>query len=644
VRVAEDALTAARDAPGVPAYVVGEPGAGKSAAAIEIVRRGTEEGLTPLLVAPASGAADSGALAVAHVIHRLGGRLPPRGQWLPARKRAAELLHDRSDEILVVCDEPSAWSSGSRHFARRADDAADLLFGPHSTWPTVVCDQVALSEKTFTLPTARASLLRDADLWTPFGEAAASLADAGLASSLRTPLQQRLAISAVAWGADPHLASSSAYDLAAALAELLTERRHGRPLWALWQRLALSRVRLDAEALDLLGAATLTERAAATLHLALLDGAGRLHDVLRRVPESRPVDPELRGAQRLEIHERLFEHHYTRFTQLVQHDDAAASEHASEALYHAGELGDESRQNLVRIEILDELNALGHRLAVVHRDSESASAVFLRAVQTDPDDAYAQHHRAHSLDVRGTNVDEVEERYARALDLNPQDAQWHARQITFFADLARMRDARIAWARAESAIAEDRDDAQLYADLHLPVAAAMLQHGELTFAAYVLDGVPEWARDGVHADLERVLAGRLAAQDEGAFVPAPRSGEEWWKHPPQRLPVRDTEGRPLVEWMAGRVETVDEDGLHVHVARVDAEGGSIRPGLLTVASSTWQNRSLEDLPFREIRPGRFLEIGSYRAPGLPSRTAIALLPEEPVPAALRPLPPERWLR
>jgi tetratricopeptide (TPR) repeat protein len=519
-----------------------------------------------------------------------------------------------------------------------------LLFGPHSTWPTVVCDQVPLSDTTFPLPTAPGSLLRDDDFWTPLGEAAASLADAGLASALRTPLQQRLAVSAVAWGADPFLASASAYDLAIALAELLTERRHGRPLWALWQRLALSRVRLDEETLDLLGAAALSERAAATLRLAFLDGAGRLHDVLRRVPESRPVDPELRRAQRMEIHERLFEHHYTRFAQLAQHDDTAASEHASEALYHAGELGDESRQNLVRIGILDELNALGHRLAIVHQDDERASAVFLRAVQTDPDDAYAQHHRARTLDVRGTNVDEVEERYARALDLNPQDAQWHARQITFFADLARMRDARIAWARAESAIAEDRDDAQFYADLHLPVAAAMLQHGELTFAAYILDGVPDWARDGVHADLERLLAGRLAAQDEGAFVPAPRSGEDWWKHPPQRLPVRDTEGRPLVEWMAGRVETVDEDGLHVHVARVDAESGSIRPGLLTVASSTWQNRSLEDLPFFEIRPGRFLEIGSYRAPGLPSRTAISLLPEEPVPAALRPLPPERWLR
>jgi hypothetical protein len=178
--------------------------------------------------------------------------------------------------------------------------------------------------------------------------------------------------------------------------------------------------------------------------------------------------------------------------------------------------------------------------------------VFLRAVQSYDHDGYSHHGRARSLDLLGHDADEVERGYERALALEPLQPAWHAHRVSLLADLGRLDETRRAWAEAESAVLDGGERIEVYDALHAPVAATLIALGELQFAAYVLDGVPSWARDAEHRRLRTLLSGRLAAEKDGAFVPAPRSATEWWREAPQVLPQRDTDGRQLVRWAAGR--------------------------------------------------------------------------------------------
>jgi len=641
--VAADAVELARTHPGQPVAVVGPAGAGKSAAAAAIGDLAAAEDLLPVVVSPASGAPDSGALVVAGIVRRLRGVLHASGGWQQALRTAGRLLHENAERVLVVCDEPSGWSAGSGHFARHADDAVELLLGPTARWPAVVCDQAAGGHRSsLRLPAASVATLRDPSTWGELSGAAGYVADQPFATELDTPLKQRLAAAVLAWDPEGAPPPAQSAELAARLAEALAARRYGRPLWALWQRLALARVQVDDGVLARLGAQRLEPLAEATLRQVLLDGAGRLHDLLRRISDERPVDPVIQQAAKREAHELLYEHHYDRFATLAAANDPAAGEQAAEALHHAGELADQERVDVVSVELSDQLDALGTRLMDLQEDHHSAAMVFLRAVQTDANDGYAHHGRAHSLNILGRDVGEVERGYDRALALDPLQPAWHADRVSLFADLGRLDDARRAWARAESALVERGEGGDVYDSLHARVAPGLLALGELPLAEYVLEGVPGWARDAEHRRLGRVLAGRLAAEEDGAFVPAPRSGGAWWREDPQVLPARDTDGRALTQWAAGRVELVDEEGVHVHLAMV-GDDDDPDPGWTIIAPEAWERRCLDDVPAGEVRPGQFLEIGRYCSDGEDARTAILLVPVVPLQEGRhRPLSPSRW--
>jgi tetratricopeptide (TPR) repeat protein len=643
VNVAADALDRACRHPGEPVAVVGPAGAGKSGTAQAIAQLAASDAMLPIIVSPASGAADAGALIVAGVVRRLGGHLQPSRSWQQALRTASKLLHRNTERLLVICDEPNRWTIGGGYFARRADDAVDLLLGPTASWPAVVCDQTAGGYEALPLPAASITTLRDVGSWGELAKAAAYVADHLDASEFETPLKQRLAVAVVAWDPDGPPPPTQTAELAWRLAETLVARRHGRRLWTLWQRLALARIHLEDEVLGELGATNLTPLAEATLRHVLLDGAGRLHDALRRIPDERPVDPEMHKAARRDSHELLYEHHYERFRTLAAADDPTAGEHAAEALHHAGELADHERLDVVRVELSDQLNALGTRLMDLHEDHESAATVFLRAVQTNAGDGYAHHGRARSLDVLGQDPDEVEREYDRALDLEPLQPAWHAHRVSLLADLGRLEDARRAWAQAESALLNGAEHASVYEALHAYVAACLLAIGELPFATYVLEGVPDWARDVEHRRLNNVLAGRLAAEEDGAFVPAPRSGRAWWREDPQVLPRRDTDGRQLAQWAAGRVEHVDAEGVHLHLAQVGLVDDQPDPSWTVIAPDAWESRCLDGVPADQVRPGRFVEIGRYRSEAEDARTAIRLVPVTLLPEGrYRPLSPVRW--
>lgn len=626
----------------------GRPGAGKSATAARIVRDAAEYGWQPLLIHAPSQAPDAGILAVLGVAHRLGGADAAHGGWDAVCKRAAGLLHEHRDDIILVADEPSRWDAAGGMFARRANEAAQTLWGSGATWPTIICDQPA-GPGALILPDASPADLGDD--WGPLHDGAERLRGEPIAAMLKSPLSLRLAVALAAWGGQP--LTADAHQLGMQLARLLPERRHGRRLWALWQRLALSRTTVSFENLAALGSEQLSDKAVATAKVALLDGAGRLHDVLRTVPEDHANDPMLAAQQRIDAHERLYDHHYQRFQAHAQAsyandpdeaglNAAAAAEHATEALHHAGELGDGTRLDLVSVDLAEQLDALGYQLGIVRNDHEAATAIYERALLADNADAHAIHHLAFHRDALGQQPEDVAVGYARAARIRPGEPQWHARRVAFLADTARMSEARLAWHEAESALAEDRGDQHIYRALHLPVAASLLALGELAFCAYVLDGVPEHAHDAVYRDLQRLLEGRFAGQDRGAFVPSPRSGRAWWTERPARLPDRDTDGRPRAAWLAGRVERVHADGVDLHVARVDAQRGPHGTGLMRLSHDDLARRLIDDSDPSTWAAGRFVEIGSYRHPERGDRTGIVLLDTEPVSLPIDTLPPDRW--
>jgi hypothetical protein len=229
-----------------------------------------------------------------------------------------------------------------------------------------------------------------------------------------------------------------------------------------------------------------------------------------------------------------------------------------------------------------------------------------------------------------------------ALSIEPRHPAWHARRVAFLTDCARPAAARRAWAAAESVLADDRGQSGLYAAFHFPVAASLLAAAELSFCEYVLDGVPKRARDATFRTLLQLLHGRLAGQDEGAFVPAPRSGREWWAEGPERLPSRDTAGRELHAWLAGRIQAVEGTELVLHVARVAKDSGPQGAGLTRMSYDAFGQRLLDDIDLANLASGRFVEIGRYRADGLEPRTGIVVLPSAPVSLPLDILAADRW--
>lgn len=641
--VVEEALDAALDGSASPVALVGPSGIGKTKAAARLAAAARDRGVTAVHVAPPAGGLDVGAATITAVVSQLGGRLRAEQGWRGALETAAQCLEERSD-LLVVCDEPSRWDNGGPHFAARARDAADLLLGPAAEWPTVTMERLGMDAgRVIELPRSRVAELFEEQRWQGFVDAARRVASQDVAPAFDTPLAQRLAVVIEAWSPDADLPSTIC-ELADMLAVTLAGSRAGRRLWVFWQRLALSRVALPPEVHAALGEDRLGSFGRETGSFVLFDGLGRLHDELRRVAEERLLDPDLGAATGADVHRLLFEFHEERTREISQAGGSGRGLHAAEAQHHAAELGDGELLDLVGFELVDQLNALGTRSSRRRADHATAAQLYLRGTTADSGDAYAQHGRGRALDVLGQGPRETEQRYRRALDLEADVSGWHADLVTFLLSLGRVDDARVAWSAAESATFDARLNTSSYDELHVRVATHLIALAELDFADYVLGAVPPFAQDSEYRRLRELLRGRSVADESGAFVPAPRSGRRWWEDPPQALSLRDAEGRALSTWAAGRVDSVDEEGAHLHLAEV--RSATERPVHMsaTVTPDVWLRRCLDSEDVSEARPGRFVELGRYRGEEGAAVTVIRLLPPARLPEPrYMPLPASRWI-
>lgn len=638
--VAADALSAAVEAPASPVFLKGTTGSGKTSTAIEIAGLAQDGDRLPLLVTPPATAPDAGPISVGVLLGTLGASLPP-GKSLRYREGLAQLrqlLYERKDEVVVIADEPSAWIEKDPYFGALARDAQSVLVGDPS-WPTIVLDQSS-SEKPIAVLDPKPSE-SDFATWGSLHEAATAVAEFPEASMPGTPLGHKLMAAVLAWGGEMPKGEVSTSVLAESLRDALPERRNGPPLWGIWQRLALARTALPKSVLDALGGDRLDELSRDTLEFALLDEVGRLHEVPRYLVAGGALASPISSAEKADVHRLLFHHHL----EAASNAETAGEvrEHAAEALFHGAEAGEEDIGDLVPVTFVEQLNALGRSLSREHRDHLGAAAVFLTAIGIDDENDYAQHYRGFNLDFEGERAQEVEERYDLAVELQPANPTWHARRVTFLADLGKLTAARAAWSEAKSEAAGGLRSDQ--PELYEWVAGALLHQGELTFADEVLGSAPSAVENSMLEKLRLALKARFSAQDEGTVVPAPRSWREWWGEGPTQLAARDTQGRTLTRWSAARVDVVDEEGVHLRIAIVESGERAPVLGRTLLTPSRMTTSFLDDLPEGGLGAGQFLEVGEYEHPEEGRRIAIRLVRPDAYLQPSAPLMPlNRWLK
>jgi tetratricopeptide (TPR) repeat protein len=636
--LAAEALGAAIDAPTAPVSIQGSAGTGKTAVGVKIAELARNDGRLPIHLRPPIRAPEAGPIMVSDALGSLGVEQPwgEEGGFGRALLKLRWALGEQREQVIVIADEPSSWVREGGYFSALTGEAI-TIFLTDTAWPTVVLDQNAHD------PLVRLSSLPfegDFAGWGELAEAGATVAETP-GPLARNPLEVAFSVALLAWGRALPEAPASASRLAETLVEVLAKRRLGPRVWAVWQRLALARTELPDAVLAQLGASELDPLGADTLKHILLDPAGRLHDIARVIAEREERASPIGDAERAEVNRTLFEYHRDAAAQADS--DAEAGRHAAEALFHIGELGEEPLIDTVSVMFVEQLNALGRTLSQQHHDHFNAAAVFRRAIDIDDSNDYAQHYRGFNLDFQGEGRSEVAERYEKALEIDPSNPWWHARKVTFLADTGRLRESRAAWDRAESeASAGTYAD---YSDLHSWVAGALLHQGELTFADYVLGSVPIWAETDEIADLRRALGARLQAQDVGTVVPAPRSWGRWWTQGPSVLATRDTDGRALVSWIAGRVDSVDETGVHLRAGFVEMDGAKPELGAVTIGRERWEASCLDPVDIDRLRPGRFLELGNYESDENGKRLAIRIVHPDPYRQPTPPIMPlDRWIR
>jgi hypothetical protein len=235
-------------------------------------------------------------------------------------------------------------------------------------------------------------------------------------------------------------------------------------------------------------------------------------------------------------------------------------------------------------------------------------------VEWDVEDDYGHHYLAFNLDVLGKHPQRVEEHYLRAIELDPLNVWWRSRWSNFLITRGRMPEAQAAWNAATDALGlPDQDaDPRVYESLHLWVARLLVHRGQIDFADKVLRAIPPEVfleHPGLRA-IQRRLRFLVEAARTRVVFPLTIPPERWWRGP--HLCALQTEsGKTLRRWLAGRIQEIDDDGVHLVVAEPPAEQMG-QPRFLSMSFSFSDfDRCSRDESASTLKAGRFVEIGVY---------------------------------
>lgn len=218
------------------------------------------------------------------------------------------------------------------------------------------------------------------------------------------------------------------------------------------------------------------------------------------------------------------------------------------------------------------------------------------------------------------NSQEVDEGYARAVELEPWQLWYQQRWVRWMLSRGRRMEAREAWLQAlhQTNDPSEMDEPSLYyyRNLHWLVAERALDTGALDFAGMVLDDIPQKIfslDDSIKACQVKFEVLKLA---ETHRLVRPLSlalarGTSTLLAQPELLPQRIAEGDLDNRWYAARVEGLEQDRLHLLIAiPPGTQGGEVRYQRTVMMREVYDSLT-QDECFQELTPGRYLEIGEY---------------------------------
>ncbi len=614
--------------------ISGGPTAGKSALLREMKIQLQAADKKPIMVSPPAHELDAGPIAWL----QLGAGLKSHGlldgqydekarqesTWTNKLGAAREWLGNRDamEDVVLLLDEPQSWPSRSGedyHFSRPADDMAQLLFNQNRLARVIagrLPDYLAsVHSQRADLSGDRSRWLSDAGEWGTLADAAKQVAAYGRAVEGRTPLEIRLLVALQKIGEAPRLRRltarpTSRRQISQELCKAMRARSDMESVRKVWAKAAMVRGELGAALLADLGLDDLDVHQRDLVRLCLLYSEGErwfMHETLRRDAWQHRW---LQGPERQAAHRCLAEYYRSLFRQA---DGDLVAE--AEAFHHAAETGDPDFAGEFQAFFVEQLDAQGKMLSMQDK-FDAAVRVYERAVRWDPEDDYAHHYLAYNLDIRGQEAPRVEEHYKKALQIEPANAWWNSRWINYLITRNRLAPAKQAWDEAMDMLGlpdEDRDG-WVYEHVHIWVARLLIHRGQLDFAREVLDSIPTGVR-GRHLGMKalaRRLDALLEARRTGAVFPMWIAPEDWWSRGPHLAAPRSDDDRHLYSWRPGRVEAIDEEGVHLLVATPpDQPAGKPTHGKLTLSRMDF-DRFCRDLQSHELEAGRFLEIVRYQ--------------------------------
>lgn len=332
--------------------------------------------------------------------------------------------------------------------------------------------------------------------WGAYQIAFDALLRAAPTTERASPFAWRLAVGAVALGANPPevLASLRMRPVLPTITRVLAERLTRTDIApAVAWLLALRRPVPRAEVATASGVA-------ASHHPLLTECIGYGHDLVRVAPFVRTLLSEaLRSAGRATHaqHDALS----ARYELLDGAADPTALDASAlqawcEKVHHAAHGGPDSlarwqRQRLPSPELYWDR---ARRLSIEEGDFRSAAEVYRRCVEAFPEDDYGWHYLAFNLQKAMGKREEVEAAYRRAVALSPENPWWNSRLVTFLIEDAQPGAAQREWREAVARV--DADGSQLRRSPWLAdsfcywVAEAWHRAGRTHRAAMLMDSIP----------------------------------------------------------------------------------------------------------------------------------------------------------
>ena len=643
-------------------------GGGGSLTLRETARSLRQEGLMPIVVAPPPRQVDTASLALADVSAGLGefGLVPmsvhtwlePRSWWERCglvQEWIAEAA--QSNPIVLLVDDPTQWiRPGTSEIAWRAESALELLLAESVPVRRVIVRSDSRDRRDETnVPCREATrLLRDeADWGDALAPVVAEVRGRLPAIATESPVAVGLAVGLAALTSPERLVQlwspgTPTSLVADEFVEAVSRERRLRPVWASWLSSAMPRRRVPDEWMsDFARPILADEIQQAVLDRCLLtrdDGTALVREA--RAASWRVPEDETMIFVRSAAAPPLYRRNVDAMDQAIADGSFDSCRFAAEALNLTRRVPEARSIEAVPVPFSDHLNNIGIASLETSEWANAASA-FSLSLEQDPDDAFALHHLGFSLDNEAREPRRVERSYVHALNLDSTHVTWHERLVSFLVVQARIGDAAERFAISRGQLLPDDGDAsvEVYAHLHLPVAANLLRRTELPLTAQVLSTIPAWAHEGL-ASLsaqQHRLTVLEAATTEPSCVPADRAMNVWWNQP-ELLGERDTDGRPLQVWLAAGVEAASSSGLDLQVAVIKV-GQEPLFGTTTMSWETVQERAQDSSRLTNLDSGDFLEIGYYGLGAeLSNDPVVRILPRREWASGIEtPLDPARYI-